>query len=123
MKKIIFVLNPGSYSSETEFAAHLPHVKCEDQLFDKLSEVLQFPDYFGHNWDAVYDCLRDFSWITQKGIVLMHDEIPALNETSLKIYFEVLNDAVNNWKEEEEHYLKIVLPEGSQSLIQNILPI
>lgn len=28
-------------------------------LFDALSEALALPDYFGHNWDALDECLRD----------------------------------------------------------------
>lgn len=28
-------------------------------LFMEWAAVLGFPDYFGHNWDAFYDCLRD----------------------------------------------------------------
>ena len=28
-------------------------------LLDELADVLQFPGWFGHNWDALVDCLRD----------------------------------------------------------------
>jgi hypothetical protein len=28
-------------------------------LFIEWAAVLSFPDYFGHSWDAFYDCLRD----------------------------------------------------------------
>ncbi|MEO3785222.1 barstar family protein [Actinocorallia sp. B10E7] len=28
-------------------------------LFTEAARVLRFPDYFGRNWDAFYDCLRD----------------------------------------------------------------
>ncbi len=28
-------------------------------LFATLRQLLKFPTYFGNNWDALYDCLRD----------------------------------------------------------------
>lgn len=28
-------------------------------LFDSLVRAFSFPDYFGYNWDAVFDCLLD----------------------------------------------------------------
>ncbi|MFC6093573.1 barstar family protein [Saccharothrix lopnurensis] len=31
-------------------------------VFDQFSRALRFPVYFGWNWDALSDCLRDLSW-------------------------------------------------------------
>jgi hypothetical protein len=28
-------------------------------LFDRFATTMQFPEYFGHNWDALEDCLTD----------------------------------------------------------------
>jgi RNAse (barnase) inhibitor barstar len=28
-------------------------------LLAEIARVLQFPEWFGHNWDALVDCLRD----------------------------------------------------------------
>lgn len=121
MKRLKFLANPQTYSSDTEFVAHLSEVAGEEELLSKLSKVLNFPDYFGSNWNAVYDCLRDFHWIEKKGIVLIHNELPAVDELTLETYIQVLVAAIQDWQEDEEHYLEVIFPEESRMLVQKYL--
>jgi RNAse (barnase) inhibitor barstar len=117
MQRIKFIDDTKSYNPKDVFVVHLSGIKSKEQLFSTLSHKLQFPDYFGANWDALFDCLRDFHWIKQKGIVLIHHELPALDKATLNIYLQTLIDAVQDWKEGEAHYLEIVFPEKIKNLI------
>ena len=45
-------------------------VTDEAGLLAELARIFRFPDYFGGNWDAADECLRDLSWLPARGYVL-----------------------------------------------------
>lgn len=42
-----------------------------DAAFQQLYEVLRLPDYFGWNWDALSDCLRDQSGCPRTAVLIV----------------------------------------------------
>jgi hypothetical protein len=106
---LVFVPNTRYF---VENGAHTVRITGEictrPQLFELLYHLLAFPGYFGFNWDALSDCLRDFHWIDEKIIVIVHDELPNIPVAELKIYLDILCDAVIDWKPGEAHSLKVV---------------
>jgi hypothetical protein len=40
-------------------------------LFNEFAAALQFPPYFGENWDAFDECLNDLDWLHTDAYVLM----------------------------------------------------
>jgi len=102
------------------------HISCglstRELLFDALSKELQFPDYFGRNWDALFDCLRDLSWIPQKKVVLIHRDVPKLEPAAIKVYLKLLDDAVAGWKEGEGHEVVVVFPEEAEETVREAFP-
>lgn len=38
-------------------------MRTRDGLFDEFASRLQFPDYFGRNWDSFSELLADLSWL------------------------------------------------------------
>lgn len=69
-------------------------IGSKDELMRFFASALRFPDYFGHNWDALLDCLSDLSWIEAALVLLIHDALPRMPPADLRTYIEVLNDAV-----------------------------
>lgn len=122
MKGIKFLNDPHSFNSDTAFVAHLSDINSEDELLKQLSKQLQFPKYFGFNWNALYDCLRDLHWIEEHKIILVHDNYLRIDENALLIYLQILFDSVKDWKEGEEHSLEVIFPESIRDIIQQYYP-
>ena len=45
--------------------------RTKPALFDEFAGALQFPLYFGENWDAFDECLADLSWLPGDAYVLL----------------------------------------------------
>ncbi|WP_416383711.1 barstar family protein [Pseudomonas guariconensis] len=66
-----FVDIPPSYDAAEVFYVRIdPSIGVAEELIRALYYLLWLPGYFGFNWDALYDCLRDLSWIPCHKIVL-----------------------------------------------------
>ncbi|HWX67484.1 MAG TPA: barstar family protein [Rhodanobacter sp.] len=68
----------------------------KDELLQRLAVTLQLPVTFGHNWDALADCLRDLGWIPAWGYVLLFehtDDLRHAAEADFNILLGILDDA------------------------------
>jgi hypothetical protein len=46
-------------------------MRRRDGVFDQFGALLQFPSYFGENWNAFLECMRDLDWLRTSGCVLV----------------------------------------------------
>lgn len=51
-------------------------------FFDEVAAALQFPYYFGENWDALNDCITDLEWLHAGAVVLCVTDAGRLLEAS-----------------------------------------
>jgi RNAse (barnase) inhibitor barstar len=79
-------------------------------LFSDYAAKLSFPDYFGNNWNAFYDCLCDFSWLNFEIIIICHPTLSNLGEEDKKIFFDVISDAKNLWSKEDSKLVIFIFP-------------
>lgn len=85
------------------FALRVVHgKKCSTPagLFTEFARALGFPDYFGHNWDAMEECLADLEWLPAKGYVLLVTDaqtVLADDEDEYETLLEILSDAGEAW--------------------------
>jgi len=69
-------------------------------LLTECARALGFPDYFGHNWDALEECLTDLEWLPAKGYILVITnaaDVLSNDETEYETFLEILCDAGEAW--------------------------
>lgn len=97
MKFIRFTEDFGKYISQKDaFVGYIPPIRNEKDLFEKLITGLRFP-YFGKNWDALIDMYREFDWIDNENIVIVHEGLSKLSADTLKKYVEVMLYSLDYW--------------------------
>ncbi|MBN8280266.1 MAG: barstar family protein [Gammaproteobacteria bacterium] len=75
---------------------------CSDSgdVLARLGEQLAFPAWYGENWDALADCLSDFSWREAPGYVLVLEQLGdfrAAGDADFDTLIEVLSEASASW--------------------------
>ncbi len=66
-------------------------MRDDASVFDHFSEVMEFPDYFGRNWDAMDECLRDMDWAPHKAHLLVISDADALFLTARRTFVALLD--------------------------------
>lgn len=85
------------------------------QLMSLFAGALSFPPTFGHNWDALADCLADLSWLPAGGhalLLLNASSLQAHDTNTLDILIEVLADATAQWTARDTALLAFVLEDS-----------
>ncbi|MEU5957275.1 barstar family protein [Streptomyces sp. NPDC047525] len=70
----------------------------EQGIYGSFAEALQFPSYFGRNWDAMVDCLDDLCGAVtgRVGIAgVIHDADPLLETANFPLLVSVLCQAAD----------------------------
>lgn len=65
-----------------------------------LGQTLGFPDWYGANFDALYDCLTDGDWMPPQGCLLHLSGFAALGEEGTDTLIAILQAAADEWREQ-----------------------
>jgi RNAse (barnase) inhibitor barstar len=91
-------------------------------LLDTLAAVLGFPDHFGGNWDALYDCLTDLALAPGSTVVIEIGGLTRLARQAageLVTAIETFRDAASFWKERD---VRLVVLLGGSGRLGRELP-
>lgn len=68
--------------------------RSKDRLFQEIASALQFPHYFGENWDALEECLGDLGWIDSDHLTLLitnADKLLPSGSKDFSTFLEILH--------------------------------
>ena len=82
-------------------------VREKEALMKDIAAALDFPDWFGGNWDALEDCLFDLSWRNAAGHVLVFEEAKAGDD--LGVLIDVLRAAAEYWAGRGEPFFALFI--------------
>ena len=66
----------------------------KDTLLTSMAKACKFPDYFGHNWDALWDSLTDSE---VKYLKLDLTDIEKINAEDFNMFKSIIADAYNDF--------------------------
>lgn len=128
---------PESMCKQDEFVLTVPAgIRSKADLLAVLASAGHFPDYFGGNWDAMQDCLRDLSWISNRKVVIVHSDLPLhSNPAECRTYLEILQSVLADWAASVkpdaaepppgwsyvDHELRVVFPTESNAVVARLV--
>ena len=89
-------------------------------LMARIAANLGFPDGFGENWDALEDCLTDFSWCDAKGHVLVFEGFQFLPREELGVLIDVLIGAAEFWSGQGKPFYAVFIDPGRTLMLADI---
>jgi len=85
------------------FRVDLGKARDKDQLLETIGRSMAFPEWFGHNWDALLDCLADLGWRPAEGYMVMLEHCDGIHgraEADFVQTLQVFEAAANEWREQ-----------------------
>lgn len=86
-----------------------------------LDTGLRLPDYFGMNWDALHECIRDLSWLPPGQVVLAHADVPLAGDPSNQgVYLSIITDAIAHWMNVPDRDLLATFPLECRTQVEQL---
>jgi RNAse (barnase) inhibitor barstar len=76
-------------------------INSKETFLSKAAEAMQFPAYFGANWDAFDECITDLTWCPAERYVILYDHADIFAQaepTQYQIALDILNSAKEYWE-------------------------
>jgi RNAse (barnase) inhibitor barstar len=107
---------PRALEAASQLGAQVAEVALQgardkNAFLKAIAAALRFPDYFGHNWDAFYECLTDLEQASGTGIVVVLRQASGFARTEPDEFaaaVDALRDAADFWEAEGGRLLVVL---------------
>lgn len=82
-----------------------------DKPIEAVAKALDFPDWFGGNWDALEDCLGDLSWREPPHRLVLTN---FRKNDDLGVLIDILSSTAAFWDEQGESFVAIFVDPGRE---------
>ena len=93
-----------------ESGVDLARIDARDDVLESVAKALDFPAWFGRNWDALEDCLGDLSWRQGIAHVLLFEGYPRGDD--LGVLLDVLRATAEYWTQRGRAFFAVFLDPG-----------
>ena len=110
---LVFLDEPAEFRDPAALVVRLPaEIRSKQKRLAVFADKLQFPGYFGWNWDAFEECLNDLSWLPAgKGVAIVHRDMPfGSGGKNRGVYLSSLADALAKSGTDSARPLQIIWP-------------
>ncbi len=78
-----------------------------DSFLDNIAVAFKFPDYYGRNMNAAWDCLCDLTWIEEPNFILVIKNSASFlsreDEKNRKYILSFLQEVKDDWEGKNNH--------------------
>jgi hypothetical protein len=104
---LIEIEREAASNSLAFFKVDLSGASTKEDFLRNISEALEFPSYFGMNWDAFEECINDMEWHPAPGYAIVLNAAGAFSRKSpedFKMAKTILKSAVKRWKMQKKPF-------------------
>jgi RNAse (barnase) inhibitor barstar len=94
-------------ASDKHLALDLTGVRSKKALMEAIAAGLKLPKHFGHNWDALADCLMDAGWAKAASYTIVISDSAAAQKRlgeDWDTLVDLLDEACEWWSERDKAF-------------------
>ncbi|MEO8137138.1 MAG: barstar family protein [Betaproteobacteria bacterium] len=89
------------------FMVDLGKIAGKPALLKALEKGINLPEHFGHNWDALADCLEDDEWMDKNGVVILWqgaETFRKAHHSDFETALDIFSEASEYWQEHHKPF-------------------
>lgn len=105
------------YKHKEKYTLDFTNVKNYYEIHQVIEKELDFPDYYGANWDAFWDCATDM--VSDKGLnieIIGLDKIYAKYQEDIDIFLKMLKMLKHSYNNKYSDIITITVHHGQSKV-------